>query len=277
MPCVQKSTKCFGNLTHSSKYSKQYIPPFPPCHKYFPDQSNFFSLWLCETTGLQQKQKSISEFNRLPNVRSIREGGKNGWKKGPGWRRNFGRGCLTSGSCWRYLEPLELLLALHGHGWGRGVRVALHHLAAVGLHGRGVVVAAMHGGDGRPMAARALRHGRHLPRQTARQARPRDTEQRASPAPQTQQYSQGSRTQLVWALTTTANNFTQATPDNSHPILQIQESPPCRHIPNTGCPQPARSLAAQYVLWHKDLEKEGKMEFLIWQESRFSPFPTCDK
>lgn len=61
-----------------------------------------------------------------------------------------------------HLEALELLLPLHGHGWRGGVSVALHHLAPVGLHGGSVVVAAVHGRDGWPMAARALRHGRHL-------------------------------------------------------------------------------------------------------------------
>lgn len=72
----------------------------------------------------------------------------------------FSRGWLTSGSdAQRYLEPLELLLALHRHGGRRGVRVALHHLAPVGLHRCGVVVAAVDGRDGRAVAARALRHG----------------------------------------------------------------------------------------------------------------------
>lgn len=78
---------------------------------------------------------------------------------------DVGRGWFTSGSdAQHYLEPLELLLPLHGHGWRGGVSVALHHLAPVRLHWCGVVVATVDGCDGRPMAARALRHGRHLAR-----------------------------------------------------------------------------------------------------------------
>lgn len=53
----------------------------------------------------------------------------------------------------RYLEPLELLLALHRHSWGGWVCVALHHLAAMWLHRGGVVVAAVHRCQGRPVAA----------------------------------------------------------------------------------------------------------------------------
>lgn len=241
MPCVQKSTKCFGNLTHSSKHSKQYIFALPPCHKSFPGESNFFLVLVRETTGLQQKEKSNSAFTRFPNM--WKEGGEKGTgkkgqnrsKKGHGHGRHFGRGWQTSGSCWHYLEPLELLLALHRHGWGRGVRVAWHHLAAVGLHGRGVVVAAVHGGDGRPVAARALRHGRHLPRQTARQAWPRGREHRASLASQEQHYNQGSRKELVGALIMTANNFTQQLsshpPNTAKPSLQTHS----KHRLSTAC------------------------------------------
>lgn len=53
----------------------------------------------------------------------------------------------------RYLEPLELLLALHGHSRGGRVSVALHHLAAMWLHWGSVVVAAVHCCQGWPVAA----------------------------------------------------------------------------------------------------------------------------
>lgn len=57
-----------------------------------------------------------------------------------------------------HLESLKLLLSLHGCNWWSWMSVALDHLASVGLHSCGVMMAAMNRCDGGPMTAGALRH-----------------------------------------------------------------------------------------------------------------------
>ena len=57
-----------------------------------------------------------------------------------------------------HLESLKLLLSLHGCNWWSWMSVALDHLASVGLHSCGVMMAAMNRCNGGPMTAGALRH-----------------------------------------------------------------------------------------------------------------------
>lgn len=63
-----------------------------------------------------------------------------------------------------HLESLKLLLSLHWCNWWSWVSVTLDHLASVGLHGCGVMMAAVHCCDGGPMTAGALRHCWNLER-----------------------------------------------------------------------------------------------------------------